>query len=133
VLKLFADYGKGGAFEAAFQQRFDAPPPEELNTGHRLTIIASAVDVTVTVARDGGYFPAPAEFGVAAEQAASSQAASVVSAHTAEQIISVVTVETCVPSPIRLLYERLQYHPNASSSIAVHRDLLRITQVPLQY
>jgi hypothetical protein len=45
VLKLFGDYGKGGAFEAAFQQRFDAPPPEELNTGHRLTIIASAVDV----------------------------------------------------------------------------------------
>jgi hypothetical protein len=45
VLKLFADYGGGGAFEAAFQQRFDAPPPEELNTGHRLTIIASAVDV----------------------------------------------------------------------------------------
>jgi hypothetical protein len=45
VLKLFADYGKGGAFEAAFQQRFDAPPPEELTTGHRLTIIASAVDV----------------------------------------------------------------------------------------
>jgi hypothetical protein len=45
VLKLFADYGKRGAFEAAFQQRFDAPPPEELNTGHRLTIIASAVDV----------------------------------------------------------------------------------------
>jgi len=45
VLKLFADYGKGGVFEAAFQQRFDTPPPEELNTGHRLTIIASAVDV----------------------------------------------------------------------------------------
>ena len=45
VLKLFADYGKGGAFEEAFQQRFDTPPPEELNTGHRLTIIASAVDV----------------------------------------------------------------------------------------
>jgi hypothetical protein len=44
VLKLFADYGKGGAFEAAFQQRFETPPPEELNTGHRLTIIASAVD-----------------------------------------------------------------------------------------
>ena len=37
VLKLFADYGKGGAFEAAFQQRFDTPPPEELNTGHQLT------------------------------------------------------------------------------------------------
>jgi hypothetical protein len=45
VLNLFAEYGKGGAFEAAFQERFDTPPPEELNTGHRLTIIASAVDV----------------------------------------------------------------------------------------
>ena len=45
VLTLFAHYGKGGAFEAAFQQRFDAPPPEGLNTGHRLTIIASTVDV----------------------------------------------------------------------------------------
>ena len=51
-------------------------------------------DVTVTVARDGGYLPDPAEFAVAAEQAASSRAASVVSAHTAEQIISVVTVRT---------------------------------------
>jgi hypothetical protein len=45
VLRLFAAYGKGGVFETAFQQRFDTPPPEELNTGHRLTIIASAVDV----------------------------------------------------------------------------------------
>ena len=54
----------------------------------------SRYDVTVTVARDGGYLPDPAEFAVAAEQAASSRAASVVSAHTAEQIISVVTVET---------------------------------------
>jgi hypothetical protein len=44
VLRLFADYGKGGAFEEAFHQRFDTPPPEELNTGHRLTIVASAVD-----------------------------------------------------------------------------------------
>ena len=51
-------------------------------------------DVTVTVTRDGGYLPDPAEFAVAAEQAASSRAASVVSAHTAGQIISVVTVET---------------------------------------
>lgn len=38
--------------------------------------------------------PDPAEFAVAAEQAASSRAASVVSAHTAGQIIGVVTVET---------------------------------------
>jgi hypothetical protein len=50
--------------------------------------------VTVTVARDGGYLPDPAEFAVAAERAASSRNASVVSAHTAGQIISVVTVET---------------------------------------
>jgi hypothetical protein len=40
------------------------------------------------------YLPDPAEFAVAASQAASSRAASVVSAHTAGQIISVVTVET---------------------------------------
>jgi hypothetical protein len=51
-------------------------------------------NVTVTVATDGGYLPDPAEFSVAAEQAALSRAASVVSAHTAQQIISVVAVET---------------------------------------
>jgi hypothetical protein len=51
-------------------------------------------DVTVTVSRDGGYLPDPAEFAVAAGQPASSRAARVVSAHTAGQIISVVTVET---------------------------------------
>ena len=49
--------------------------------------------VTVTVARASGYLPDPTEFAVAAELAASSRNASVVSAHTAEQIISVVTVE----------------------------------------
>lgn len=46
VLRVFADYGKQGAFEALFQERFDAPPPEELNTGHRLTIIASELDTS---------------------------------------------------------------------------------------
>ena len=49
-------------------------------------------DVTVTVNRDGGRFPDPSEFAVAAEQAASIRAASTMSAHTAEEIISVVTV-----------------------------------------
>jgi Endonuclease NucS len=46
VLAVFDGYGKreGVAFEAAFQQRFDRPPPEELNTGHRMTIIAAEVD-----------------------------------------------------------------------------------------
>jgi hypothetical protein len=54
----------------------------------------SRYDVTVTVARDGGSLPDPAAFAVAAEQAASSRNASIVNAHLAEQILSVVTVET---------------------------------------
>ena len=49
-------------------------------------------DVTITVDRDGGHLPDPAEFAVAAGQAASARAASIVSAHTASQIISIVTV-----------------------------------------
>lgn len=48
----------------------------------------------MTVARDGGYLPDPAEFAVTAGHAASSRNATVVSAHTAEQIISIVTVQT---------------------------------------
>src|SRR6266581_4198736 len=44
VVRLFSAYRTGEAFEAAFQERFDAPPPEELNAGHRLTIIAAEVD-----------------------------------------------------------------------------------------
>ena len=50
-------------------------------------------DVTVTVATDGGCGPDPSEFAIAAGQAASSRNARVMSAHTAEQIISIVTVE----------------------------------------
>ena len=46
----------------------------------------------VTVDRDGGHPPDPAEFAVAAERAASARTASIVTAHTARQIISVVTV-----------------------------------------
>ena len=49
-------------------------------------------DVTITVNREGGNLPNPAEFAVAAQQAASARRASVVSAHTAGQIISVVAV-----------------------------------------
>jgi hypothetical protein len=48
--------------------------------------------VTVTVARDGDDLPDPAAFAVAAERIASSRNA--VSAQTADQIISAVTVET---------------------------------------
>lgn len=69
--------------------------PEMSDTGLTVPSMAeppSRYDVTVTVARDDGCLPDPAAFAVAAEQAASSMSASVVSAHTAEQIISVVTV-----------------------------------------
>ena len=52
----------------------------------------SRYDVTITVDRDDGHRPNPAEFAVAAERAASARAASIVSAHPASQIISIVTV-----------------------------------------
>jgi hypothetical protein len=57
-----------------------------------MTELPRRYDVTVTVDRDGGDHPDPAEFAVAAERAASAGAASIVSAHTASQIVSVVTV-----------------------------------------
>jgi hypothetical protein len=49
-------------------------------------------DVTVRVATDDGQSPDPAAFAAAASQAASSMNASVLSAHTAEEIICVVGV-----------------------------------------
>jgi hypothetical protein len=49
-------------------------------------------DVTVTVDRDGGHHPNPAEFAVAAERAASARSASIVSGQTAGQIVCIVTV-----------------------------------------
>jgi hypothetical protein len=53
----------------------------------------SRYDITIAVDRDGGRLRGPAEFAMAAEQASSARAARVMSAHTAEQIISIVTVE----------------------------------------
>ena len=50
-------------------------------------------DVTVAVSRDGGHLPHPGEYARRAAQAAAGRAASVMSAHTAEKIISIVTVE----------------------------------------
>ena len=49
-------------------------------------------DVTVRVAGDDGHSPDPAAFAVAASQAASSMNASVISAHTAEEVIGVIGV-----------------------------------------
>ena len=50
----------------------------------------SRYDVTVRVAKDDGHQPDPAAFAAAASQAALSRNASVVSAHTAQEIICVV-------------------------------------------
>ena len=52
----------------------------------------SRYDVIVTVACDGGSRPDPATFAAAADQAAWRRSASIVSAHLAGEIISVVTV-----------------------------------------
>src|SRR5277367_4589396 len=52
----------------------------------------SRYDVTVRVAKDDGHPPDPATFAAAASKAASSSNASVISAHTAEEIICVVSV-----------------------------------------
>jgi hypothetical protein len=59
-----------------------------------MTELPPRYDVTVNVDRDAGDHPNPAEFAVTAEQAASGRAASIMSAHTASQIISIVTVLT---------------------------------------
>jgi hypothetical protein len=48
--------------------------------------------VTVTVGCDGGDLPDPAAFAAAADQAAWSRSASIISAHLADKIISVITV-----------------------------------------
>jgi hypothetical protein len=58
----------------------------------RLDSVNFRYDVTITVDQDGGHHPNPAEFAVVAQQAASARAASIVSASTAEQIVSIVTV-----------------------------------------
>ena len=52
----------------------------------------SRYNVTITVAREDGRLPDPVGFAVAADRAAWRRSASIVSAYTADQIISVVTV-----------------------------------------
>ena len=49
-------------------------------------------NVTITVAREGARHPDPVRFAVAADRAAWRRSASIVSVHTADQLISVVTV-----------------------------------------
>lgn len=50
-------------------------------------------DVIIRVACDGGQPPDPVTFAVAADQAAARRSASILSVHTADTIISVVTVD----------------------------------------
>jgi hypothetical protein len=57
-----------------------------------MTKLSRRYDVTITVDRNDGDPPDPAEFAMAATRAASARAASIVSAYTASQIVSVVTV-----------------------------------------
>ncbi len=52
----------------------------------------SKYDVTVRVAKDDGHSTDPATFAAAASTAASSRNASIISAHTAEEVICVVCV-----------------------------------------
>ena len=52
----------------------------------------SRYNVTITVAGEGGRLPDPVSFVAAADRAAWRRSASIVSAHTADQIISIVTV-----------------------------------------
>ncbi len=44
VVSIFEAYRPGVAFELAFSERFGLSPPEDLNSAHRLTIVASTVD-----------------------------------------------------------------------------------------
>jgi hypothetical protein len=57
----------------------------------------SSYDVTVRIAKDDDQLPDPATFAAAASKAAASRNASIVSAHTAEEVICVV----CVAAPDR--------------------------------
>lgn len=54
----------------------------------------SRYNVTITVAREDGRLFDPVSFAAAADRAAWRRSASIVSAYTADQIISVVTVHT---------------------------------------
>ena len=86
-----------------------------------MTELPRRYDVTITVDRDGGDHPNPAEFATAAEQAASAKAASIVSAHTASQIISTVTVlaadqPAAVAVALAVVSDALK-HPVGSSTV----------------
>jgi hypothetical protein len=80
---------------AGFQGFGSISGPEMSQTGRTVPDMnepLSRYNITVTVRRDGGNLPDPAAFAAAATQAAWNRSASVISAHLADTIISVVTV-----------------------------------------
>lgn len=77
-------------------------------------------DVTVTMAWDGGHLPDPAEFAAGARQAAAGRGASVMSVHTAERIVSMVTVvragrSAAVAVALAVVSEALRCQASSSS------------------
>lgn len=46
VLEVFDKYSSAQSFDAAFRERFDQEPPEELNEHHQLIIVASELDAS---------------------------------------------------------------------------------------
>jgi hypothetical protein len=85
-----------------------------------MTELPRRYDVTITVNRDDGGPPDPAQFAVAAERVASARAASIVSAHTVSQILTIVTVlaahqPAAVAVALAVVSDALK-HPVASST-----------------
>lgn len=48
VLEIFGAYRHDAAFEQAFSLTFGTSPPEELNTSHKLTVVASELDAATS-------------------------------------------------------------------------------------
>lgn len=46
VLEVFTKHNEGAFFDEAFRERFDQDPPEELNEGHHLIVVASELDAS---------------------------------------------------------------------------------------
>jgi hypothetical protein len=89
----------------------------------------SRYDVTVTIGSDGGSLPYPA-FAVAADQAAWSRFASIISAHLADKIISVVTVaapdrSAAVAVALTVVSDALKRQALSPSQAADHPKIAR--------
>ena len=84
-------------------------------------------NVTVTVARDDGELPDLAAFAVAADEAAWRRSASIVSAHMADRIISIVTVYSpdryaAVAVARAVVSDALRHLPPSASETRIHTE-----------